>query len=118
MGTSHLYEHYHSFAVSSGSFVWERIQPESVGAPAAATKDPPAAADAPAAPIPMAAALAAAATRVDTHDETQCPEGREMHSAVVVGPSIFIFGGRTSETVADHFYEFQTGASAICFCCD
>jgi hypothetical protein len=116
-GQSKIYMHYYSSAVFPGSFVWERIQPESAGAPAAATAGSPAAADAPAAPIPVMApsAAAAAATKVDTHDETQCPEGREMHSAVVMGPSIFIFGGRTSESVADHFYEFQTGAISHLF---
>ena len=37
------------------------------------------------------------------------PEGREMHTAVVSGSSIFVFGGRTTDAVCDEFYEFDTG---------
>ena len=45
-------------------------------------------------------------------DAPSVPEPREMHSATVApkGASIFVFGGRTAETVCDHFYEFVIGA--------
>ncbi len=61
-------------------------------------------------------ASAAAAGDHDDEDEDPdappVPEPREMHSATVApkGASIFMFGGRTAETVCDHFYEFVIGA--------
>ena len=62
--------------------------------------------------VTVAEAAGAHSDEDEDPDAPSVPEPREMHSATVApkGASIFVFGGRTAETVCDHFYEFVIGA--------